>query len=524
MNRISAPLTLLCLPWFAAHAAAHPGDGALGHRAAINELRERTTAIASAVEVPSETLKADKEKQGGPSKVPMEKPKPANTSVNEYKPITVYGQVIDDETGKPVTSFDTQGGRVDEKDPKKVTWGYWLRPNAGGSEGRFDVSVDWNGGWRARVVASGYLPQPIVIEPAKPDATKVEGVVVRLKRGRAVSGRVVDHDGKPVKDAALFVVGSRPLEITGGQALMNSSHGLVEDKSAARYTTDAEGRFMLAGIGEDARGIAVSSRTLDLWIVPAPATDEAAKDFEIRLPEAGKLIVHYDIPGAAEETTIFLQLHTWDREGWKGVDNRRRPTVKQHGELVLDNMTPGLYEVVREDGGFLDRRQVTIEPGKTVTTDFIRKAGAPITGRVVGLDREEVQKAKPTHINISVHKPGEERNPIASKFAAVQISAFDKDGKPSDGSFKTETIPPGKYVVRASVFIEETPEQRYRTGIIPPGFEGDAMVTVPEEGAPPAVEIQLKKWVYQPFEFKKTEPAPNSETPKPETPIGTQRR
>lgn len=451
-----------------------------------------------------------------PKETPKESPKVTTSkdaTTTEYKPVIVYGQAIDDETGKPVTVFDTQGGRVDEKDPTKVAWGYWLRPNAGGSEGRFDVSVDWNAGWRARVVASGYVPQPILIEPPKPGATKVEGLVIRMKRGRTVHGRLVDHEGKPVKNAALFVVGSRPLEITGDHALMNSSQGPVEDHSAGHHATDADGRFTLTGIGEDAMCIAVSCTTVDLWIVPAPTTDEAEKDFEIRLPEPGKLIVHYDIPGGPEETTIFLQLHTWDREGWKGVDNRRRPSVKQHGELVLDNMTPGLYEVIRESGGFLDRRQVTIEPGKTVTSDFIRKAGAPITGRIVGLDREDVQKAKPKHINISVHKPGEERNPVATKFAAVQMSAIGKDGKPSDGFFKTEIIPPGEYLVRASVFLEEPPERGYRTGLIPPGFEGEAKVTVPEQGAPPPVEIQLKKWVYKPFEFK-TADAPKVEAPK----------
>src|SRR5947209_9856658 len=101
---------------------------------------------------------------------------------------------------------------------------------------------------------------------------------------------------------------------------MNSSHGLVEDSSAVRYSTDADGRFTLSGSGEDAKNIAVSCRAVDLWIVPAPSADEAAKGFEIRLPEPGKLIVHYDIPGGAEEATIFLQLHTWDREGWQGVD------------------------------------------------------------------------------------------------------------------------------------------------------------------------------------------------------------
>ncbi len=492
-----------------------PRDESIDHQAQFDDLRKQIEKLDIGLAVMAAPV--DKEAATKPQSDHGESGHPAPSpakATQENKPIEAHGQVIDDETGKPITLFDEQGGHVDPNDPNKITWGYYLKPNSGGQEGRFDANIDWGGGWRARIIAGGYLPQPILADPPKPGQTKIEGLVLRMKRGRSISGRVLDHAGKPVKNASLFVVGSRPMEITGEQALMNSSRGLVEDQSARRDSTDAEGRFTLTGIGEDAKNIAVSCQTVDLWILPAPATDEAAKDFEIRLPEPGKLIVHYDIPGGPEEATIFLQLHTWDREGWKGVDNRRRPTVKQHGELVLDNMTPGLYEVVRDSGGFLDRRQVTIEPGKTVTSDFIRKAGAPITGRIVGLDREDVQKAKPKRINISVHKPGDERNPLAPKFASVAIDPFDKNGKPSDGSFKTEIIPPGEYLVRAGVFIEEPPERGYRTGLIPPAFEGEAKVTVPEQGAPPPVEIQLKKWQYKPLEIKKTDEAAKQTTPK----------
>lgn len=414
-------------------------------------------------------------------------------STPQYNPIEVHGQVVDDATGKPIERFEQQGGHVDPKDATKITWGYYLRSD-GSPEGRFDANIDWTGGWRARILAGGYVPQPILIEP-KPGQTKIEGVVVRMKRGREISGRVLDHSGKPVKGASLFLVGSRPVDITGGKAMANGAYGRREDKSVVRYSTDADGRFTLTGVGEDAKSIAVCCPEVDLWIVPVPPADQIPNGLEIRLPEPGKLIVHYDISGEPDVAELFLQLHTWGIEGWTGVDNRRYPSVKQHGDLVLDNMTPGLYEVVRlSNGAFLDRRQVTIQSGKTVTTDFIRKSGAPVTGRIVGLDREDVQKAKPTSISIMVHKPGDEKNPIAPKFDEVGIAPFDKNGKPSDGSFKTGLIPPGDYRVSVNVFIELTPKQRRRTGLIPPGFVGEALVTVPEQGNPEPVTIELKKW------------------------------
>ena len=71
-------------------------------------------------------------------------------------PIAISGKVIDDATGKPVTSYDKEGGRVDPKDPKKVTWGAYRVRDAGDSDGTLSGSIDWYAGWRERIIAKGY--------------------------------------------------------------------------------------------------------------------------------------------------------------------------------------------------------------------------------------------------------------------------------------------------------------------------------------------------------------------------------
>ncbi|MCX5670385.1 MAG: TIGR03067 domain-containing protein, partial [Planctomycetota bacterium] len=166
-----------------------------------------------------------------------------------FPSIEISGRVVDDATGKPVTNFSTQGGQVDAKDPAKITWGYWMQTDGTNPQGVFSARLDWSGGGRARILASGYVSQPILTELPKDGGTAITGLVIRLKRGRQVSGHVLDHAGKPVKDAGVYVVLPSLGNITGGKA---RDHDGAEDKKAGRVATDADGAFTVTGIGEDA--------------------------------------------------------------------------------------------------------------------------------------------------------------------------------------------------------------------------------------------------------------------------------
>ncbi|MCX5653395.1 MAG: TIGR03067 domain-containing protein [Planctomycetota bacterium] len=411
--------------------------------------------------------------------------------------LELSGRVVDDATGKPVPNFSIQGGQVNEKDPAKITWGYWMMTGGSRPNGDFSTNVNWSTGGRARILASGYVFQPILMELPKDGV--VTGLVIRLKRGRQVSGHVLDHTGKPVKDAGVYVIIPSISNVTGSKA---RDHEGAENKNAIRIATDADGAFTVTGIGEDARQIAITSSALDLWVVPVPKGDAAIDNLEVRLPQPGKLIVHYDIAGAPDKTRLFMQLHTWEMPGWSGVRNDRHEPMQQHVETVLDNLPPGDYTIDRIknnglknkwDETFLDRRNIKIESGETVATDFVRSKGAPITGQVVGLDQGELAKAKPTRVYVRVLPPHED----GVKHLILDSVGMEPGDKPMDGRFTTERIPPGQYKVRAEVYILETEEQRRSTGIVLPGFEGEALVTVPEEGLPEPVNIQLAPFKFQ---------------------------
>src|SRR5262249_39479013 len=155
--------------------------------------------------------------------------------------VEVFGKVVDDATGKPVEGFITQAGHFDPKDPKNVTWGFSETRNSSSSS--FSATIKWNEGWTARILADGYLPQPVLSEAPRGGKARIE-TVIRLKKGRTVRGRVLDHLGEPAKDVSVFAIRPVNLTLAGGKAV-NSFDG-EEDKTVRGVKTDAAGRFELS--------------------------------------------------------------------------------------------------------------------------------------------------------------------------------------------------------------------------------------------------------------------------------------
>jgi len=191
-----------------------------------------------------------------------------------------------------------QRGRPDPKDPSKIVWGVlW---SGGHGDGSFSAREQLEKGrelW-LRVLANGYLPQPVTPEPltAPASAQNLEG---RLKRGLEVRGRVVDHAGKAVVGAKVFLGGYQELELAEGEAEFWSPrlYGLKTPSGnfyCSRTTTDEDGAFVLAGVGEGANSIIVSAPSLHVWQVPLTKADE---EILITLPEPATLVVRYDIEG-----------------------------------------------------------------------------------------------------------------------------------------------------------------------------------------------------------------------------------
>lgn len=440
--------------------------------------------------------------------------------------VEIFGTVVDDETGKPIAAFVTQAGKFEPKDPKNVTWGF---SETRTSSSRFSATVKWNEGWTARILADGYVPQPVLSEAPQAGKARVE-TVIRMKKGRTIRGRVLDHLGKPVKDASLFAVRPMGMTLAGGKAV--HSYDGEEDPTVRGTKTDAEGRFVLSvseaakpgGADSSAKapgagpapsaggrpGLAISSPALDAWPVPLPEGDD---EVVIRLPAPTRVEIEYDIEGSDDEASVFLQSLMHDLESWKGFEIIRHLPVRNQGRIDITSLPPGKYQFARSrslrhgnigQGVFLDRQTVEVTSDKPTTVSFVRKTGARLSGSV-----EWDEKLELTGVIIKVQQvlPAD-ANAADRMFAAaldarlLRVSAKDEaDGKTGEkpaivghrGLFLTERIPPGTYEVYAEGYAPLTPERQARLGIIGPTVTARSTVIVPESGNVPSLKLELKK-------------------------------
>jgi len=312
-----------------------------------------------------------------------------------------------------------------------------------------------------------------------------------------VNGRVLYHDSTPAANASVFLVGDVSTTIGDGKAWQGLRSDATEDKTIPKATTDFAGRFTLSGRG-DAKRIVVSSPRLDFWVVPTPK-DAAAKDseFTIKLPAPGRLVVKYDIPGGDAKAKLFLQVDTWDSPLSSGIQYTRGPLVANKGQVVLDNLPPGKCYLDREKNiawgtHFCDRRLLTIESSKTLESNFVRDRGTAVVGRVVGLQKEMRAAVSGTPdsagVLVSVRSP-EAKGDFVSD---IELPLFDVLRCGLDGRFKTEQLLPGKYAILVEAWLPEKPEEMSSSGIRRSSFIGRAVVTVPENGQPLQVMVELK--------------------------------
>ncbi len=398
---------------------------------------------------------------------------------------TVRGKVVDDATGKTVADFFTEGGRFDPADPAKVVWGY-SETRSDRKDGQFSATVRWSEGWTARIVAAGYLPQPLLTEPPSPGQDVID-VVIRLKRGDAIRGRVLDHTGKPVAKAGVYLA---------GRGVIGLAEGPWDELQGPSVHTDAEGRFEIGGRGEDSKAIFVTAPSLYVWRADLP---EPGQEATIRLPEPAKLHIRYDIEGGPPAAQVRIELRTWDMPKWKALVDVVRWLDVKPGEdgLVVDNLPPGVYDISRikhtkaGNSGkdmILDRQlELTLASGKMTAYDFVRKAGMPISGEVVGLPKEGVDG-----VFLYVRDQRASGNPRNSD--DWKLPTFDGLALEGNGSFQTERIPPGKYKVVVEAYKQETPGEMSHSGWRLPKWTAAADVDVSKSGEPPKAHLIMRPY------------------------------
>ena len=404
----------------------------------------------------------------------------------EMAPAGFGGRAIDDETGKAVKDFVTQWGAVDKDGVMK--WGFSESSSSNRRGGAFSESMHWSTGTRVslRIIADGYLTTPVVDEPRE-TPVQLSGLVVRLKHGLTLHGKVVDHDGKPVDQAKVFLAGAQPLSIENDEA---------QNFKGTIATTDVSGEFDLAGFDPngDQRVVVVVAGISE---IASPGADQASgKPLVVQLPEPAHLRVRYAIANDSDQATVRVELKTWEMPEWSHTTVVQTVKIAQKEEAAID-LAPGVYDFARTKdvrlgdvghGVFLDRRHVTLKAGETQTIELVRPHGRSLSGEVIGMADAGV-----THAMITI------RDAKASgEFMARdewKLPQFDALAVPQENPhFQTAALEPGTYTLIVEAWRPEPRTGTFTTGIRLPAFNAIRKITIPPDKDPAQVKVELKAY------------------------------
>ena len=391
------------------------------------------------------------------------------------------------------------------------------------SKGNLQLAIDWDeylhgGLWVSR--RGEDIRESIPAGPAgeglayyRVDVGNCYSLPFELPKLGEFQGRVIDHAGRGLAGAMVYLVSNQSLQLVNGQP--GGGHwynGRVEPFDTfkgSKAVTDKDGRFTLPVVGGDRLVIVAGDM---VWL----ARVQTGKEQTVQLPQPGKVTISYDIDGAAKEGVFRLELMTWDMPDWRAVAGvERYVTCGNGGTLEVDGLPPGEYDVCRwieavrvgdiGRGGMLDRGKLKVESGKASKLEYVRTKGGPISGQVVGLKEAGAPGA---FVNV---RP-EQATGIPFAEADWKLTFFDTLATGPDGQFKTSRIAPGTYMVTAEAYKPEArtsgSEGIFDTGIRMPNLLGKTKVVVPESGEVKPIRIELAPLSGEKATAPASQPAP----------------
>jgi protocatechuate 3,4-dioxygenase beta subunit len=308
---------------------------------------------------------------------------------------------------------------------------------------------------RITVSAQGYLAEEVDVEIA----SLHEEIRITIAKAPEISGRVLDPDGSP---AAGSLVRLAPAQETPFDGMVDTSMFFL-----AASLTDLDGKFRLRNFRHGEEGVRYRivadhplysrgrSESFQL------EESDSAKELEIRLERAAKLkgIVTDGTSGVAgasvrlakataegrgnQEFGAFMALMGLPRGG-------EISHAKKDGAFRFEGVAPGEYTVSAEGAGFTESKEipVTLAAGdeKEVAITVVR--GGELSGVVVDTAGVPLEGAKVRLIR----EPGED-DQEAQQVVMIQKGfggSFKSARSASDGSFRFQGLPAGKYTIVAS--------------------------------------------------------------------------
>jgi large repetitive protein len=301
----------------------------------------------------------------------------------------IRGRVVDADSGRAIPDFqvryqpDAQGGMrfVFRAGPGRGRGPHEKLPFHA-EDGAFAIEDVPAGRWTVEAFAPGYQPGSaagVVVE----EGEAAEGVEIRLSKGGAIAGRVLEsRTGRPVLDATVRA------ELSGG-ASPTAMVRVGADAGDGEAATDAEGRYEIAGL---APGTYVLTASHPDWS-EATARVELAEEpasADIRLSRGGSLggaVLASGRPVAGAQVSLSAAGDTGARPGAGFPGSGEQGALSDEGgRFRFDRLTPGRYTLAASLGGQSSPPVEAVLTGEGAQeVQLVLGEGALVRGVVTGL-------------------------------------------------------------------------------------------------------------------------------------------
>jgi protocatechuate 3,4-dioxygenase beta subunit len=372
------------------------------------------------------------------------------------------GRVVDAESGRPVPDFelryepDAQGGmRFVFRGGPGGGRGPYERQSFHAEDGSFVLDEVPAGKWTVQASARGYQPGSVSgLSVAEGDAT--EGVDVRLSRGAAVSGRVLEaRSGRPIVDASVKA------EPSGGGESRMPTMVVSGEKGPNEATTDADGRYEIAGLAPGPWLVTASHAE---WSEASASVDvkDAPATLDLRLGKGGAVsgtVLAGGRPVAGAQVALSAAGDSGFRPGAGFLGGGEQAALSDDGgRFRFERLAPGRY---------------------TLTASLREQSSAPVESAVTGEAVQEVQLSLAEGALVR----GTVRGLPDAQLAGVNVSARGRDYFASTrtgagGAFELSGAPEGTLTLNANAgdFLTSTRNASASVTIAPGQTEAQAEI------------------------------------------------